>query len=89
MSFLEPPMILQLTGYNIGFSIELPVKYYLKKINITSSDSCTFCNENSETIQHVLLIVRPLWNALSTRVYENALKELGLIVVMSFLVNTL
>ena len=67
----------------------LTVKYYLKKINITSSDSCTFCNENSETIQHVLLIVRPLWNALSTRVYENALKELGLKVVMSFLVNTL
>ena len=32
--------------------IILPVKYYLKKININSSDSCTFCNENSKTKQH-------------------------------------
>lgn len=31
----------------------LPVKYYLKKIRITTSDNCTFCNDMPETIKHV------------------------------------
>ena len=56
----------------------LPVKYYLKKINIASSDSCTFCNENSETIQHVFVKCKkilPLWNALSARLYEKCSKR--------------
>ena len=54
MSVLETPIILQLTGYVQYMILHriLPVKYYLKRINITSSESCTFCNENSETIQH-------------------------------------
>ena len=58
----------------------LPVKYYLKKINITSSDSCTFCNKNSETIQHVSVKCKktlPLWNALSACLYEKCSKRLG------------
>ena len=55
MSVLEPPMILQLTGYNWIFHRIFIVKYYLKKINIAYSDSSTFCNENSETIQHVFV----------------------------------
>ena len=33
------------------YRIHIPVKYYLKKINIVSSDSCIFCNENAETIR--------------------------------------
>ena len=56
----------------------LPVKYYLKKINIASSDSCTFCNENSETLQHVFVKCKkilPLWNALSARLYEKCSKR--------------
>lgn len=28
--------------------------YYLKKIKITTSDCCIFCNDMFETIQHVL-----------------------------------
>lgn len=31
----------------------LPAKYYLKKIRITTSDCCTFCNDMPETIKHV------------------------------------
>ena len=55
----------------------LPVKYYLKKINITASDSCTFCNENSETIQHVFVKCKKIWNALSARLYEKCSKRVG------------
>ena len=38
----------------------LPVNYYLKKINLVSSDSCTFCKQDVETIQHILSIVKKL-----------------------------
>ena len=48
-SVLEPPKILKTTikdSYRI-----LPVKWYLKIINITSSDYCIFWSYDSKTIE--------------------------------------
>ena len=70
----------QTTGYNRIHHRILPVKYYLKKNNITSSESCTFCNETSETIQRVFVKCKkilPSWNALSARLYERCYKRVG------------
>jgi hypothetical protein len=33
----------------------LPVKYYLKKISLINSDSCTLCKQAVETIQHIFI----------------------------------
>lgn len=33
----------------------LPVGYYLKKINIKTTDRCEFCKNNVETIIHVFI----------------------------------
>lgn len=58
----------------------LPVKYYLKKIRITASDCCTFCNDMPETIQHVFANckkIQPLWNALSILIYEKCYKNVS------------
>lgn len=55
----------------------LPVKSYLKKIRITTSDCCTFCNDLPETIQHVFATckkIQPLWNARSILIYEKCYK---------------
>ena len=62
-------------------------------MNITSSDSVTFCNENSETIQQVFVKCQKNTTFFEMHLvhvyFRNALKELGLIFVISFLVNTL
>ena len=44
--------VIQWLQYRILHRI-LPVNYYLKKINVMTSDKCSFCKEDTETIQHV------------------------------------
>lgn len=73
--------------YRILYRILL-VKYYLKKIKVTTSDCCTFCNDMSETIQHIFALrkeIQPLWNALCLYV-TNATKMLVLMFVICNLV---
>ena len=51
----------------------LPVKYYLKKISVLPSDSCTFCDKEVETIQHVFIgceNVSSIWSSLSMHIYN-------------------
>ena len=58
----------------------LPVNYYLKKINVVSSDCCTFCNDEVETIQHVFMNcekVSCLWSSLSMHTYQSTAKRVG------------
>ena len=45
-----------------------------------TSDKCSFCKEDTETIQHVFFIcdkVMPLWNNLSMHVYRKIAKRIG------------
>ena len=71
----------------------LLVKYFLKKINTPSSDSCILCHEVFKTVQHVFVKCKKiltLWNASSASLYKKRSKrERGLIFVILFFVNTL
>ena len=58
----------------------LPVKSYLKKIKIVDNDSCSFCNNEVETIEHVFTscpTVVSLWNNLSIQIYNVVSKRVG------------
>jgi hypothetical protein len=58
----------------------LPVGYYLKKIHIKTSDICSFCKEETETIQHVFVNcndVLNLWRNLSMHIYKTTSKRIG------------
>ena len=62
----------------------LPVNYYLKKINLVSSDCCSFCNNEVETIQHVFIgceKVSNLCSSLSMHIYRTTSKRIGFNVV--------
>ena len=46
----------------------LPFKNYLKKMKITDNDSCTFCGNDTETIEHIFAtctFTLALWNQFS------------------------
>lgn len=65
--------------YRILFRM-LPTKYYLKKINVSTDDCCSFCKEDVETIQHVFikcLEILPLWNKLSMHIYCKTTNRIG------------
>ena len=56
----------------------LPVKYHLKKVNIITSECCTFSNEDSETIQHVFVKCKKMFtlrNGLSSFIYKRCHKR--------------
>jgi exonuclease III len=58
----------------------LPVKYYLKKIKILDDDICSFCNSESETIEHIFFSctkVISLWNSLSLEIYNTTAERVG------------
>ena len=58
----------------------LATNSYLKKINITSSDLCSLCNTEIETISHVFLFcpfTLPIWNAFSCLIYNKISKRIG------------
>ena len=62
----------------------LPVKYYLKKISVLPSDSCTFCDKEVETIQHVFIgceNVSSIWSSLSMHIYNTTSQRIGFNVV--------
>lgn len=52
----------------------LPVNYYLKKkINVVSSDWCSFCERDVETIQRVFVScekISTIWSNLSMHIYQ-------------------
>lgn len=50
----------------------LPVGFYLKKINVKTTDICGFCKSNVETIIHVFIScekIHTLWSELSLYIY--------------------
>ena len=58
----------------------LPVNHYLKKINLISSDSCAFCKQAVETIQHVFIDcekVLSLWSNFSLHIYIKTKERIG------------
>ena len=58
----------------------LPVNYYLKKINLVSSDSCTFCKQDVETIQHIFIDcekIMSLWSSFSLHIYVKTKERVG------------
>jgi hypothetical protein len=62
---------IQWLQYRILYRI-LPVKYYLKKIKILDTDTCSLCNRGCETIIHKFFMcekVLHVWNDLSIRIY--------------------
>eukprot|EP00105_Crassostrea_gigas_P040116 XP_019924264.1 PREDICTED: uncharacterized protein LOC109619185 [Crassostrea gigas] len=62
----------------------LPVNHYLKKIKVVSSDCCSFCKHEVETIQHVFINcekVSTIWSNLSLHIYHATSLRLGFNVV--------
>ena len=58
----------------------VPVKYYLKKIKILDTDTCSLCHRDCETIIHMFFIcekVLHVWNDLSIRIYNTTSKRTG------------
>ena len=58
----------------------LPVNYYLKKINLVSSDSCTVCKQDVETIQHIFIDcekIMSLWSSFSLHIYVKTKERVG------------
>lgn len=58
----------------------LPVKSYLKKIKIVDNDTCSFFNNEVETIEHVFTscsFVLDLWSSLSMHIYYAVSKRIG------------
>lgn len=62
----------------------LPVNYYLKKINVVSSDCCSFCERDVETIQHVFVScekISTIWSNLSMHTYQYTSIRIGFNVI--------
>lgn len=58
----------------------LPVKHYLKKIQLIENETCTFCESECETILHVFFMctkVLHIWNDLSLHIYSTTSKRVG------------
>ena len=57
-----------------------PVRYYLKKINVTTDDNCRFCTNNVESLLHVFTScdkTRILWSELSLHIYRKTSERVG------------
>ena len=60
----------------------LPVKTYLKNKKKVDNDTCSFCNKEVETTEHVLTscpTVVSLWNNLRLQIYSVVSKRVGFI----------
>ena len=52
----------------------LRLNYYLYKMKLVESDKCTFCNQVSETIQHIFWEsekVKYFWNGFEIMLHDN------------------
>ena len=64
--------------YQILYRI-LPVKKYLKTVGIIQDDSCSFCQSESEAIEHILFYChksRELWTQLSSFIFHKINKHI-------------
>ena len=80
------------SGYNTEFYMEFcQLTIIRKKNNVVTSDECSFCKEDSETILHGFFIcekVMPLFNSLSMLIYRYTARRSGFNVCNTILGET-
>ena len=66
-------------GFNTKYCTEFfPVKKYLKTVGMIQDDSCSFCQSESEAIEHILFYChksRELWTQLSSFIFRKINKH--------------